>query len=132
MMLFSGSVSSYQCPACASVYAKVIPTSLLPIAVVIGLTAAPWTRVLGLLVPFKWVAVLLGVVTSVTALWLIHTLLEALTNRKLRRGVCRKCGAKLRCTGAGFYDGGRPSLRELVTYMLALALAFGVAAVLRG
>jgi hypothetical protein len=66
------------------------------------------------------------------SLWLIYALVEALTTGKLRRGICSKCGAKLIHRGGGFYDGIVPNPWELLIYVLAVALAFGVEAATGG
>ncbi len=130
-MIFSGGVSFYKCETCTSEYSNITPTSLLPIAGVIALATGPWSRVLSPVIPFKWLAVVLGVAVSIASLWLIYSLIEALTTGKLRRGICPKCGAKLTRTGGGFYDGIVPNPWELFIYVLVIALAFGVAAATR-
>ncbi len=130
-MIFSGCVSFYKCEACASKYSNVTPTSLLPIAVVVVIATGPWTRVLSRVVPFKWLAVVFGVAVSMASLWLIYSLIEALTTGKLRRGICPKCGAKLTPAGRGFYDGIVPNAWESLIYILVIAMAFGVAAATR-
>ena len=83
-------------------------------------------------VPYGWLSTLLGIVVAIMSLWLVVALIEALTTRKLRRGICPKCGAKLSRTGSGFYDGIVPSPWELLIYALAIALAFGVDATVSG
>ncbi len=128
-MIFSGHVSYYKCQACASEFSNVTPSSLLPIAAVVAFATVGWSRVLSRVVPYRWLAVVLGVLVSIASLWLIYALIEALTTRKLRRGVCPKCGAKLAPAGGGFYDSIVPEPWELIIYALAVALAFGAAAI---
>jgi hypothetical protein len=130
-MIFSGHVNFYKCKACASEYSNVTPTSLLPIAAVVALATGPWARVLSRVIPYRWLSVTVGVVAAIGSLWLIHWLVEALTTRKLRRGICPKCGAMLERAGGGFYDGIVPNPWELLIYALVIALAFGVAVAAR-
>lgn len=131
-MIFSSCVQFYRCQACASEYSSVTPTSLLPITAVIAFTTGPWARVASRVVPYRWLCVVLGVVAAIASLWLIYALVEALTTGKLRRRICPKCGAKLARTGGGFHHGIVPDLGELLIYILAIALACGLAAATGG
>ena len=130
-MIFSGRVTSYRCESCASEFSNVTPTSLLPIAAVIALATGPWSRVVSLVVPVRWLAIALGVVASSASLGIVYAVVESITTRTLRRGVCPRCGASLTRTGAGFYDALVPNPWELLLYALVIALAFGVFAAVR-
>jgi hypothetical protein len=126
-MIFSGHVTHYKCPACRAVRSDVIPTSLVPMAAVIGLTAAPWTRVAGHFVSARWAAVLIGIAIAVLCLLVVYWVVDTVTTWKLRRGICPKCGANTERDGQGWYHGIVPNRWEMFIYVLSLAIAFAAA-----
>jgi hypothetical protein len=130
-MLFSGGVRVYKCTKCASEYSDVTPTSLLPMAVVVGLTSAGWTGVFSNFVPNNGLTIPLGVILGIASLWFTYAIVDALTTRKLRKGICPKCGAAMTRTAGGFYDGMIPNPWELLIYALTIALPFIVTAAVR-
>lgn len=127
-MLFSGRADDYQCETCASEYSDVMPTSILPILATVIFSTVFWSRALAAVVPYRWLSLGLGFAISVGSLCGLIKLLDALTTRKLRRGICPRCGGKLARIACGFYDTILPEPSELLVYFLTMALAFGAAA----
>jgi hypothetical protein len=130
-MLFSGRADDYQCEACASEYSDVMPTSILPILATVAFSTVFWSRALSALCPYRWLSIGFGLALSIGSLCGLIKLLDALTTRNLRRGICPRCGGKLARTGCGFYDTILPEPSELVVYLLTVALAFAVAVAAR-
>jgi hypothetical protein len=90
-----------------------------------------WGRLIAKLISIAFVAYAAGLVVAVASLWLFFELLESLTTRKLRKGICPSCGGSLERVGGGFYDGIMPNPWELLIYILVIAIPCGVTIVAR-
>ena len=125
-MLFSSVVQAYRCSQCHSAFSKVIPTSILPIGMVMIIAGVLWSRTLVAWIKIHWIAYVLGFILSIVSLYLVYDRLDRLLTPKLVHGVCPHCGGKLKGVGGGFLDGVAPTRVELLTYALTLLLAFGI------
>jgi hypothetical protein len=126
-MFFSGHVVNYKCPSCGAECSDVSPSSILPTVAVVTFASVWWTRTLSHWVAIRWLSIMAAIAVSLASLWLIFWLFDTLTTRKLRKGICGKCGARLERISSGWYDGLIPNAWELVTYILTLGLAIGAA-----
>lgn len=124
-MLFSGMIQSYRCRQCNAGFSHVIPTSLLPIAVVVIFSGAFWGDAIFLLIAIRWIACFLGFFLGFATFLCSLLALDRFMKRKFSDRVCPKCGGELEAMGGGFYDGGGPDRLELLAYAVTILIAFG-------
>ncbi|MFT3784597.1 MAG: hypothetical protein QM770_00335 [Tepidisphaeraceae bacterium] len=128
-MLFSARVVDFKCDSCSAQHSLVLPTSIIPIAVVVYVASLFWRKALSHFVAYKWLQVTLGLALAFGSICLLFAFYESVILRELRRGICPKCGSKLTQISSGFWDGIIPTWAEVVIYASSIAAAAGVAAV---
>lgn len=121
-MLFSAVAQSYRCPECQKGYSFSTPTSFFPILAVIIFSSALWGSVFDALWESRLMALFLGFVCGIAIFTGLFSLIDSFERRECRKGVCGKCGAKLEMVGGGFVDGGAPSMKEILIYVLSLVI----------
>ena len=129
-MLFSGLVRAHRCLRCNATYSNVIPTSFIPIAIVVVASSMLWGSGILHFIANPLIAFLLGIITGTASFFLILTAIQQWATRKFSKGICPACGGELKAEGGGFYDGGAPTRLELLTYVLSLLIPLGAGALL--
>jgi len=127
-MLFSRIAQCYQCPECKKKYTNEIPTSFFPILLVVGAGVVLWMRTLEAIIAPLWLLSLVSFIGSVGLFALTFSLIQFVTARAIRNGVCRDCGGSLEGVGGGIVDGAPPTCSELFLYgvMIGLPLLVGL------
>ena len=121
-MLFSGLVQAHRCLRCNAIFSNVIPTSFIPIAIVVVASSMLWGSAIFHLIANQLIALLLGIITGTASFFLILTAILQWATRKTSNGICPACGGELKAEGGGFCDGGAPTRLELLTYALTLLI----------
>jgi len=122
-MLFSGSVRAYRCLQCNRHFCETIPTSLIPIILLIIVTASLWAFVLEQILGSRLLALLLCYPIAIVLMMLVYMALSWLLNPNLNKQICPRCGGQLKGVGGGFSDGHLPERTEWLTYAITLLLA---------
>jgi hypothetical protein len=99
-----------------------MPTSILPMLVVLVVANAFWVDFFDHLIPMTWLAFLAGLAVALSSLPLAILVLQRITAPWLATRVCPRCNMSLEATGGGFVDGTPPSKQELVVYAVVCAL----------
>ena len=123
-MIFSGHTQAFKCATCGKEYGNTVPTSILPIALTIGLGTFQW---IGLLSHFGWhpaVNIVISLALGILFPYAVFMLFEMPSRALLRK--CRSCGGELEKIYSGFYDGLISHPLEIVIYILSIAVPYTI------
>ena len=121
-MLFSGIAQSYECPDCQKKFATLIPTSILPLLIVVYLTWVLWGSLLAGSFSYEWIGYLCALPLALLSPFLLCGLAERVEAEWIKNKSCPDCSAKLKAVGGGFVDGGFPGTSEVFMYSYSLLL----------
>ncbi len=130
-MIFNSIIQSYQCPSCDTIYSKALPTSVIPMGMVIIAAAILWARTYSLLMSNYWLSGLSAIITSTVLLLIMLLFLDWHRSRIFNKGICMKCGSRLKAKFSGFTGGIFPDLTELFIYTIMLLLPYIVGMILK-
>lgn len=130
-MLFSGSIRSYKCTDCSSNISDVIPTSIIPIILVLFISGVCWLYSLELLLNNRLLALIIALIINIGTFLLVFYVIDKLMHKKIHQLICPSCGGKLEALQGGFYDGSLPSRMELIIYLVTIMLPASIAAFLK-
>jgi len=99
-----------------------MPTSILPMLVVLVVANAFWVDFFDHLLPMTWLAFLAGMAVALSSLPFAILLHQRITAPWLASRICPGCDTSLEATGGGFVDGTPPSKHELIVYSTVCAL----------
>ena len=130
-MLFSGSVRSYKCTECDSNFSDVIPTSIIPIILVLFISGVCWLYSLVLILNNSLLALIFAFIVNISSFLFFFYVTGKLMHKNLHHLICPSCGGKLEALQGGFYDGGLPCRMELIIYLVTIMLPASLAAFLK-
>lgn len=119
-MLFSGIAQSYRCSTCEKVYSNTIPTSIIPLLIILLAVFALWAEFFDHLLGGNWMIWLLAPFVSVFSFAFAYTALQHFTAPWLKSQACPGCKTKLEAVGGGFVDGVSLAKHELILYLFIL------------
>lgn len=129
-MLFNCVVQTYKCPDCEGAFYNVMPTSIVPMIIVVATADIFWGRTIALALSILGIAFPLGFIVSVGVLLVTYVMLYRIFAKQLRQGLYPKCGAKLHPSSGGFVDSSVPEVRELLLYAVSISAPFTLWALL--
>ncbi|MCB0321747.1 MAG: hypothetical protein KDD60_12545, partial [Bdellovibrionales bacterium] len=77
-MIFSGVAQSFRCRDCQTNYSDYLPTSILPLIVVVVVASKMWSEVLWEVFGIHWLSVVGGIALAIVSFCLIFLLLQRL------------------------------------------------------
>jgi len=134
-MLFSGSVKSYKCSGCDRTLSAVVPTSIIPMLIVVIMATTIWAGNISQFFDLTSKTFLfvfpIGAVLAFASFFLAYVLLQRAFSGWEKSRTCPSCGGDLEGVGGGFLDGGTPSLQEILLYAIVIMVPLGLALLIK-